>query len=195
MIVPRAPALFLAAAFTLFLAVPACAVSMDKSSSAKDVCTLFLGADEIQFAGYQPDFSRDKYCDDFPSAGRIIFSFDFVTPALREAAVELRILRGAPPPGEETGPSQQTEVFLPPKVYQNGVFTFEHDFKESGAFTGVVTATLAGGERKSARFGFTVGRSLYSYLPLVLGGVLIAGALFVYWRHGGARRARGQGGR
>lgn len=173
-------------------AAPARAVSMDKSSSAKDFCTLRLGSDEIQFAADQPDFSHDKYCEEFPSAGRIIFAFDLVAPGLRDTPIELRILRDPLTPLDEAAElSSLTVAHLPPKVYKTGTFTFEHDFEANGRFIGLVTAISATGERRSAQFKFTVGRTLFSYVPIALGGALILGLLFVYWKHGARRSVTG----
>lgn len=162
-------------------ATPARAVSMDKTSSVKDYCEATLGADIIQMAGYLPDVSRERYCDAFPSSGRIIFSFDLTTPRLRDLPIELRIIRAGA--DDSSNLSSRTVAYVEPKTYPRGALTLEREFAEDGSYLALVTAIEPTGERKTARFAFTVGATLWSYAPVALGATLILGALFVYWRH------------
>ncbi|HEY8213399.1 MAG TPA: hypothetical protein VIG36_04620 [Methylocystis sp.] len=171
-----ASALILAA-----FAMPAGAVSMDKTSSMKDSCEAALGADIVQMAGYLPDVSREKYCDSFPSSGRIILSFDLATSRLRELPIELRIVRAGP--GERDDSSSRDIAHVEPRLYPRGALTLEREITEDGAYVALVTAIEPNGERKTARFAFTVGSTLWSYAPVALGAALILGALVVYWRH------------
>jgi hypothetical protein len=162
---------------------------MDKSSSAKDDCAVTIGADVIQIAGYQPDLSRDKYCEEFPATGRVILSFDLVAPRLRDLPIEIRIVRDPLALLDETADLEPlTEAYLAPRTYKSGTFTLDHSFKDSGHFIGLVTVIEPAGERKIARFEFSVGQTFFNFVPMILGGALVAGLLFVYWRHG-ARRA------
>jgi hypothetical protein len=170
-----ASALILAA-----FAAPARAVSMDKTSSMKDSCEAALGADIVQMAGYLPDVSREKYCDAFPSSGRIILSFDLATPRLRELPIEVRILRAG---DDASDLSSRTVAHIEPRTYPRGALTLEREFSEDGAYVALITAIEPTGERKTARFAFTVGSTLWSYAPVALGAMLIFGALYVYWRH------------
>jgi hypothetical protein len=187
----RVAGLFFPGALAAFLAAassPALAVSMDKSSSSKDECVVRLGADAIQISGYQPDFSRDKYCEEFPSTGTIILTFDLEAPSMRDEPVEVRIIRDPMTPLSEAADlGALTEVYVAPKTYPSGTFSLAHDFKESGHFIGLVTLTQPGGEKKTAQFKFAVGQTFLHFAPLILGGVLIAAMAFLYWRHSAAR--------
>ena len=62
----------------------ALAISMDKSSTIRDQCELSIGPDLISVVAYMPDRSRDRFCDEFPAAGRIILTVDLVAERLRE---------------------------------------------------------------------------------------------------------------
>ena len=91
----RAALLFLLRAFLIYLTCgfsPALAISMDKSASPKE-CAVMFGKDAVEISGYQPDASDEKYCDAFPSAGKIIFVFDLTAPAMRYLPVEIRIIK------------------------------------------------------------------------------------------------------
>lgn len=170
---------------------PAGAVSMDKSSSTKDRCEIMLGGDAIQIGGYLPDVSRDRYCADFPATGRVILSFDLVAPRLRDLPIEVRIIRDPLTPlAEDADLDPLTVAYLAPRAYPSGTFTLDHVFRESGHYIGLVTIVEATGERRSARFAFSVGQTLLSFAPMLLGGALIAGLLFVYWRHSASKQPR-----
>jgi len=177
----HSPARMIASALILAaFAPPAGAVSMDKTSSMKDSCEAALGADTVQMAGYLPDVSREKYCDWFPSSGRIILSFDLATPRLRELPIELRIVRAG---AEDVDDPSRDIAHVEPRTYPSGALTLEREITEDGAYVALVAAIEPTGERKTARFAFTVGSTLRSYAPIALGAALILGALIVYWRH------------
>jgi hypothetical protein len=187
--IERIAPLCLLGAFLAYLSAgvsPALAVSMDKSSQTKE-CKVMVGADAIQIAGYQPD-SREQYCEDFPSAGKVILAFD-LAPRMRELPVEVRIIKDPMIPlsaSSDLGPL--TVAYLPPAVHANGTFSFEHDFEESGHFIALITLTEANGEKRTAEFKFSAGKTFLKLVPLILAGVLIAGLLFFYWRHGAGQR-------
>ncbi len=162
------------------------AFSMDKTSSMKDYCQSFVGADAVQMWGYLPDAPSHQYCEDIPQTGPAILTFDLLTPGLREAPIEARIVR-APlrPIDEDTDLGPITVAFIDAKIYPKGVITLVHDFAQSGLYIALVTTIdPTTGERKAARFSFTVGQTLYSYAPVALGAVFIAGLVFAYWKHG-----------
>lgn len=187
--VGRVARLFFFGALLSFIVAtsPALAVSMDKSSSSKDECTVRIGADAIQISGYQPDFSRDKYCEEFPSTGKIILTFDLESPSMRDEPVEVRIVKDPMTPlSENADLAALTEVYAAPRTYPSGTFSVAHDFKESGHFIGLVTVTQPNGEKKTAQFKFAVGETFLHFAPLILGGVLIAAMVFLYWKHSGA---------
>lgn len=187
----RAVRIVCAALVVLLAAAPAAlATSMDKTSSMKDYCAAGIGADAVQMWAYLVNAPRHQYCEEIPAAGRIILTFDLLADRLRELPIEARIIRAPLTPlDEETDLEPLTVASVAPQAYPRGALMVEHDFKESGLYIALVTATEPTGERKTARFNFTVGPTLYSYLPIVLGAALIAGLVVVYWRHG-ATRAR-----
>jgi hypothetical protein len=188
--VGRVSRLFLSSVFLLFAAAtaPAFAVSMDKSSSSKDACVVRIGADAIQISGYQPDFSHDKYCEEFPSTGKIILVFDLEAPSMRDLPIEVRIVKDPMVPlSENADLAALTEAYVAPKAYPSGTLSFEHDFRENGHFIGLVTLTQPNGEKKTAQFNFAVGQTFLHFVPLILGGFLIASMAFLYWKHSGKR--------
>jgi hypothetical protein len=186
----RVTSVLLAGAVAALLAAasPAIAVSMDKSSSSRDACTVRIGADAIQISGYQPELSQDKYCEEFPSTGKTILAFDLEAPSMRETPVEVRIIRDPLVPfADNANLAAMTEAYVAPRIYPSGTFTLEHVFSEKGRFIGLVTLTQPNGEKKTAQFKFAVGQTFLHFAPVVLGGVLIAAMLFLFWKHGGKR--------
>jgi hypothetical protein len=162
---------------------PALAVSMDKSPRVKE-CAVMIGNEAIQVSGYEPDVSEEKYCEEFPSAGRIIFAFDLGSPAMRELPVEIRIIKDqALAPSADAGLASVTEAYLPPRIYKSGTINLDHDFKESGQFIALLTLIEPTGEKKTAQFKFSVGRTFFYFVPLIMAALLIGGALFFYWRN------------
>jgi hypothetical protein len=162
---------------------PVLAVSMDKSSSTKE-CAVMIGADAVQISAYQPDVSQDKYCEELPSTGKTIFVFDLSAPSMRDLPVEIRIVKDPMIPISASADlATLTEAYVAPKIYKNGTISVEHEFEESGHFIALVSLTEENGEKKTARFKFSVGRTFLHFGPLILGGVVIGAALFFYWRH------------
>ncbi|HUI21906.1 MAG TPA: hypothetical protein VLZ74_12795 [Methylocella sp.] len=158
---------------------PLRAVSMDKSPRIEE-CAMMIGADAIQVSGYEPDVSEDKYCRDFPSTGKIIFAFDLGAPSMRDLPIEVRIIKDSPSTNADL--VALTEAYLAPKIYKNGTISLEHKFEESGHFIVLVTLIETSGEKKTARFKFSVGQTLFNFVPLIVIGVVTGGALFYYWR-------------
>jgi hypothetical protein len=181
----------LAGAFLALLFVsglsPALAVSMDKSSQTKE-CAVMIAGEAIQISGYQPD-AREPYCEDFPSAGKIIFAFDLPS-RMRELPVEVRIIKDPLVPltaGTDLDPL--TEAFLAPAIHKNGTFSLAHDFAESGHYIALITVTEPNGEKSTAQFKFSAGKTFLHLVPLILAGGVIGALLFFYRRH--TAKARG----
>lgn len=148
-------------------------------------CRLFIGPDIMNFTGYNPDSSKNEFCEDIPATGHMIMVLDDEQPELRDMKVELRIVRDV---GGEEKENENidavTVAYRAPKVYPTGTINFEHYFPEPGFFVGVVTVTGDHGERWVSRFPFSVGmsfeRTLPVYIVLVLG---VVGAFWAYLRH------------
>lgn len=188
---------FCAALFLALLRPPqAQAVSMDKASTIRDQCEISIGPDLIGVVAYMPDRSRDRFCADFPATGRIILTIDLIAERLRDLPIEVRIVKEPGKPlTEEDDLAPHTVAYFAPRVYPGGAVPVEHVFEESGNYAAFITVTEASGARRVTRFGFTVGGPLQFYATAMLAGVLLAGAVLVYWRHSngerkGARRFR-----
>ena len=115
---------------------------------------------------------------------------DYVSSALREHAVEFRVLEDrnnlqARGRYEDLGSPQQIEettlVHVPAQVYPRGTLNFEHRFDQPGWYIGMIQATdPATGEVLHSVFPFRVGmRSLWRYTPLFL--MFLGAAVLAYW--------------
>jgi hypothetical protein len=162
-------------------------------------CVLRIGPDIMFFTGYQPQNSRDEFCDDIPSAGQMVVALDMQEPELREMLTEIRIIKdegnhttmnGLPfLTDAELGSPQVldpvTITHVLPKTYPTGTLTFEHTFPETGKFIGIVTVKNAHGQTYVSQFPFSVGKgfgnSIGIYVSMV--GVLGAG-VFLIWHLG-----------
>ena len=56
-------------------------------------CTLRIGPDIMYFTGYQPQNSREEFCDDIPTLGQTVVALDMQDTELRDMLTEIRIIR------------------------------------------------------------------------------------------------------
>jgi hypothetical protein len=156
-----------------------------EAMSMGNMCMVMFGYDMIHITVFQPDKSRSEYCSEIPSTGRAIMAFDIENPAFRDLPLELRIIRDPLSPTMPTGAELEalTEVHIPPKKYTKGTFSVEHEFTANGHYIGLVTLTRANGEQQTESWKFTVGETLWAWVPQIAGTILIAGMVFVYWKH------------
>lgn len=155
-----------------------------EAMSMGNMCMVMFGYDMIHITAFQPDKSRSEYCSEIPATGRTIMVFDIETPAFRDLPIELRIIRDPLTPlTKETDLEALTELHLPAKKYTKGTFSLEHDFTSDGHYIGLVTLTRENGEQQTEQFKFMVGETLWAWVPQIAGTVLIAGMVFVYWKH------------
>jgi len=56
-------------------------------------CVLRIGPDIMFFTGYQPQNSRDEFCDDIPTTGQTVVALDMQDSELRDMLTEIRIIR------------------------------------------------------------------------------------------------------
>ena len=56
-------------------------------------CVLRIGPDLMFFTGYQPQNSRDEFCDDVPNTGQTVVALDMQDTELREMLTEIRIIK------------------------------------------------------------------------------------------------------
>lgn len=156
-----------------------------EAMSMGNMCMVMFGYDMIHITVFQPDKARSEYCSEIPQTGRTIMAFDIETPAFRDLPLELRIIRDPLSPIMPTGADLEaiTELHLPAKKYTKGTFSIEHNFTANGHYIGLVTLTRENGEQQTEQFKFMVGETLWAWVPQIAGTILIAGMVFVYWKH------------
>jgi hypothetical protein len=149
-----------------------------------NMCMVMFGYDMVHITAYQPGKSRTEYCEEIPATGKTILVFDVDNPRFRDMPIEVRIIRDPLVPlRPDTDLESLTELHLPARTYRTGTFNVEHDFSKNGHYIGIVTLTKENGEKESGQFKFSVGETLWMYLPVILGVVLIALMVLAYWRH------------
>ncbi|WP_457796456.1 hypothetical protein [Methylocystis sp. S23] len=156
-----------------------------EAMSMGNMCMVMFGYDMIHITVFQPDKSRSEYCSEIPAVGRTIMVFDLETPSFRDLPLELRVIRDPLTPVLPTGADLEaiTELHLPAKKYTKGTFSIEHNFANNGHYIGLVTLTKENGEQQTEQFKFMVGETLWAWVPQIAGTILIAGMVFVYWKH------------
>jgi len=155
-----------------------------EAMSMGNMCMVMFGYDMIHITAYQPGKSRSEYCAEIPTSGPTILVFDIENPTFRDMPLELRIIRDPLTPiTKGTDLEALTEVHRPATKYTKGTFNLEHDFKNNGHYIGLVTLTRPDGAQETSEFKFTVGETLWAWVPQIAGTVLIAGIVFVYWKH------------
>ncbi len=166
-------------------------------------CVLRIGKDIMFFTGYQPQNSRDEFCDDVPNAGQTVVALDMQEPELRNMLTEIRLIKDDGTHTQMNGLPflSDTELankaaldavsiaYFPPKKYPTGTLTFEHTFPENGKFIGIVTVENDHGQKFVSQFPFAVGQQLGK--SVVLYGMilvaLIAGVVGI-WYFGGKQK-------
>lgn len=182
----RAMAFCLSMAFLLVLpaSVKAESGAGPEAMTMGNMCMVMFGYDMIHITSYQPGKSRSEYCEEVPSTGKTIMVFDIANPRFRDLPIEIRIIRAPVVPlaaDADLGPL--TEVYFPARTYKTGTFNFEHDFQNNGHYIGLVTLTQENGEKATGQFKFSVGQTLWLYVPQILGVVLIGLMILAYWKH------------
>lgn len=156
-----------------------------------DVCIIRIDFYSAHFTAYQPNTSGNtQFCKELPDTGETIFVLDYLHQSLKEVPVEFRIIRDVSGLGRYVkleqveaieDIEQQTVFHQPPVIRPDASFQIEHDFKEKGAYIGIVSAGHPTNDRiYTAVFPFEVGVSNYGYLfPLML---LLAALAFFFIR-------------
>jgi hypothetical protein len=123
-------------------------------------CIMKIGPDTMTFTGYQPQKSRDQFCDDIPDIGPTIIVLDAQQDELRDMALDIRVLRNVGQKDDNENINANTEVYVPAKKYRTGTLNFEYDFKKRGNFIGLVSAKNDDGTKVYvSRFPFAVGET------------------------------------
>jgi len=162
-------------------------------------CVLRIGPDIMFFTGYQPQNSREEFCDDVPNAGQTVVALDMQDTELRAMLTEIRLIKddgthtrmnGLPVLSDAELASKElldpvTIAYFPPKQYPTGTLTFEHTFPENGKFIGIVTVRNEHGQTFVSQFPFSVGQPIARNIGMYF-GLLVVLALGVYgiWRYG-----------
>ncbi|MCI0736004.1 MAG: hypothetical protein L0Y50_06995 [Beijerinckiaceae bacterium] len=160
-------------------------------------CIMKIGPDTMFFTGYQPQSSREEFCDDIPATGLTVVALDMQENELREMSTEIRIIKdlgthtqinGLPylTDAELASPAllePATIYYLPPKKYPTGTLTFQHDFPKVDRFIGIVTVKNDHGQTYVSQFPFSVGTPLGRNLVIygILGAAVLA-ASYGLWR-------------
>ena len=110
-------------------------------------CVMKIGPDTMTFTGYQPQKSREQFCDDIPDVGSTIVVLDAQQDELRDMALDIRVLRNVGQKDDNENMEANTEVYVPPKKYKTGTLNFEYNFKDKGNFIGLVTAKSDDGSK------------------------------------------------
>ncbi len=166
-------------------------------------CVLKIGPDLMFFTGYQPQSSREEFCDDIPNTGQMVVALDMQDPELRDMLTEIRIIKddgkhtnigGLPVLTDAELSSAEvldpvTIVHLPPKKYPTGTLTFEHTFPEVGRFIGIVMVTNDHGQRWVSQFPFSVGQpAVKTYATYGFLGALVLAGLGGFWYYNRKRQ-------
>jgi len=160
-------------------------------------CIMKIGPDIMYFTGYQPQFTREEFCDDIPNAGQMVVALDMQEKELRDMTTEIRIIKdmgthttlnGYPyltdaELGDTATLDSKTVFYSAPKKYPTGTLTFEHTFPEQGKFIGIVTVKNDHGQAYVSQFPFSVGTPAGKTFAIwgLLGAVVFA-AGFGLWR-------------
>jgi hypothetical protein len=130
------------------------------------------------FTGYQPQKSREQFCDDIPDAGPTIIVLDAQQDELRDMAIEMRVLRNVGQKDDNENMEANTEIYVAPKKYKTGTLNFDYNFQKQGNFIGLVKASSDDGSKVYvSRFPFAVGETANKnlYTALVLGAAGLVG--------------------
>ncbi|HXW71184.1 MAG TPA: hypothetical protein VEK34_07085 [Methylocella sp.] len=167
-------------------------------------CVLRIGPDKMFFTGYQPQNSREEFCDDIPNTGQTVVALDMQDTELRSMLTEIRIIKddgthtrinGLPVLTDDELASKElidpvTISYLPARKYPTGTLTFEHTFPENGKFIGIVTVENDHGQKYISQFPFAVGQPVAKTAPLYVALLSLLGfAVYGLWRYGKPRLA------
>src|ERR1700731_2691180 len=162
-------------------------------------CVVRIGPEMMFFTGYQPQNSREEFCDDIPSTGQTVVALDMQDSELRDMLTEIRIIRdegnhitmnGLPfLTDAELGSPQVldpvTITHVLPKKYPTGTLTFDHTFPETGKFIGIVTVKNAHGQTYVSQFPFSVGQGFGNSIGIYASMVAaLVAAVYLIWRLG-----------
>jgi hypothetical protein len=175
-----------AAAFGLVAAfglAPSGALAHGGVKLEQDECVFKIGPTSMHFIAYQRAGEEQEFCEAVAQTGPTVIALQAVTDELRDMSMGVRIVKDQGGEANEKGDLAAATVFkLEPKVYRNGIMTFEHDFKDAGRYVALVTMRDDLGNEFVSRFPFSVG--LYTFwgmLEYILYGVGFVSLVAVMW--------------
>jgi hypothetical protein len=158
-----AAVLGLAAAFGL---APASAFAHGGVKLEQDECIFRIGPSSMHFIGYQRSGEEQEFCEAIAQTGPTVIALEAVSDELRDMAMGVRIIKDQGGEANEKGDLSAATVYkLEPKIYRNGIMTFEHDFKDAGRYVAIVTVRDVLGNEFVSRFPFSVG--LYTFWGMI----------------------------
>jgi hypothetical protein len=159
----------------------------------QDECVFKIGPNAMHFIAYQRAGEEQEFCENIALAGPTVIAVSPVSPDVRDMAIGIRIVKDVGQAAEKTKLEEVTLAYHPPKVYRNGIMTFEHDFKAAGKYVGIVTVSDELGNQWVARFPFTVGVFTFmgyiEYILYSVGFVALCGSLLYMLRANGKKAA------
>jgi hypothetical protein len=149
----------------------------------QDECVMHIGQSTMHFIAYQRSGEEQEFCQDIAQTGPTVIALEAVSEAVRDMAIGVRVIRDVGGDANEKGDlTAATVLKLEPKVYRNGIMTFEHDFKEPGSYVAIVTVRDDIGNEWVSRFPFTVGLyTFWSMIEYILYGVGFVSLVGVMW--------------
>lgn len=159
----------------------------------QDECVMQLGPNTLHFIGYQRSGEEQEFCQDIAQTGPTVIALSAVSPELRDMAIGVRVVKDVGEATEKAGLDSVTIVNIEPKVYRNGILTFEHDFKDAGRYVALVTVRDDLGNEWVTRFPFGVGLytfwGMIEYILYTVGFVSLVGAMWLALRAKANRNA------
>ena len=160
----------------------------------QDECVMQLGPNTLHFIGYQRSGEEQEFCQDIAQTGPTVIALSAVSPELRDMAIGVRVVKDVGEAAEKANPDAITIVNIEPKVYRNGILTFEHDFKDAGRYVALVTVRDDLGNEWVTRFPFGVGLytfwGMIEYILYAVGFVSLVGAMWLALRAKANRNAQ-----
>jgi hypothetical protein len=158
----------------------------------QDTCVLKIGPSTMHFIGYQREGEEEEFCEDIARTGPTVIALSAISPDLRDMAIGVRVVKDVGDEKEKQNLDAVTVAYYPPKVYPNGIMTFEHNFRDAGRYVGIVTVADDLGNQWVSRFPFTVGVFTFmGNIEYILYGVGFAALCGFIWYMLGRAKARG----
>jgi hypothetical protein len=165
----------------------------------EDLCVIKINYLSAHFKIYQPQIDgHTEYCEDLPNATETVFVMEFLHDAMREVAIDFRIIRDVTGKGRfarwedvaEIDDIDSVTVFYQQPTVEPDVFTVIHSFDAEGDYIGIVTAAVDDTDRiYTAVFPFEVGFTGLGYWPFIIALLLaiqiqyfIMSGRFARWR-------------